>query len=84
MVVNTKEPAMRSVSVIGTAQLPVRKSYELTLRQLGASVARSAMESAGIEEVDALYVSNMLSDELQCQKHLGALIADEAGLVPIR
>lgn len=74
---------MRPVSVIGIAQLPVKKRYDLSLRQLGASVARSALDDAGVEKADALYVSNMLSDELQCQKHLGALIADEAELTPI-
>ncbi|MGH2537926.1 MAG: thiolase C-terminal domain-containing protein, partial [Candidatus Promineifilaceae bacterium] len=39
-----------------------------------------ALNDAGLETADSLYVSNMLADELQGQKHLGALIADEAGL----
>ena len=71
---------MKSVSIIGTAQLPVKKSYFHNLRLLGTEVALQAMNDSGIDRVDALYVSNMLSDELQFQKHLGALIADEAGL----
>ena len=71
---------MRSVSIVGTAQLPVKKAYTRTLRELGAEVTRNAMVDAGIDQVDALYASNMLGDELQCQKHIAALIADEAGL----
>jgi hypothetical protein len=37
------------------------------------------MAHAGVEQVDALYISNMLSDELQCQKHIAALVTDKAG-----
>ena len=37
------------------------------------------MNDAGVERIDALYLGNMLSDELQDQKHLAALVADEAG-----
>jgi acetyl-CoA C-acetyltransferase len=44
---------------------------------------RGALAAAGLEQVDALYLGNMLSDELQSQKHLAALIADEAGLAGI-
>ena len=71
---------MRPVSVVGIGQAPVRKQHAESLRQLGARVVRLAMEDAGLEEIDALYLANMLGDELQGQKHLAALVADEAGL----
>lgn len=71
---------MRQVSIIGIGQVPVQKSYEQSLRWLGATVVRQAMADAGVEQVDALFAGNMLSDELQGQKHIAALIADEAGL----
>ena len=71
---------MRGVSIVGIGQIPVRKVNETPLRELGAQVALLAMEEAGVENVDALFVGNMLSDELQSQKHLAALIADEARL----
>ncbi len=74
---------MRSVSIVGIGQVPVEKSSAANLRQLGASVVQIAMEDAGVEEVDALFASNMLADELQGQKHVAALIADEAGLTGI-
>ena len=74
---------MRNVSIIGTAQLSVKKKYGESLRELGASVTRTALDNAGLEKVDALYLGNMLSDELQSQKHVAALVADEAGLVGI-
>lgn len=38
------------------------------------------MADAGVDRVDALYVSNMNSDRLGGQRHLGALVADYLGL----
>ena len=61
----------------------VEKKTGLSLRQLGAGVVRKAMNDAGVEKVDALFVGNMLGDQLQGQKHLGALISDEVGLAGI-
>lgn len=74
---------MRDVSVVGSAQLPVKKRYERSLRQLGAAAVRAALDDAGLDRADALYLGNMLSDELQSQKHLAALVADEAGLAGV-
>lgn len=74
---------MRDVSIVGSAQLPIKKRYERSLRQLGAAAVRAALDNAGLDRVDALYLSNMLSDELQSQKHLAALVADEAGLAGV-
>ena len=71
---------MRPVSVVGIGQIPVKKSYPDGLVEMGAQVTRMAMEDASVDAVDALYVGNMLADELQHQKHLAAFIADEAGL----
>jgi len=74
---------MRQVSIVGIGQVPVQKAYTQSLRWLGATVVRQAMADAGVDQVDALFAGNMLSDELQGQKHIAALIADEAGLYGI-
>lgn len=71
---------MRSVSVVGIGQLPVEKATDLNLRQLGGEAVRRALEDAGVDRVDALYASNMLADEMQGQKHIASLIAEEAKL----
>ena len=71
---------MRQVSIVGIGQVPVQKVYFQSLRWLGATAVRQAMADAGVDQADALFAGNMLSDELQNQKHLAALIADEAGL----
>ena len=71
---------MRPVSIVGIGQLPVLSASALGLRQMGAEAVRRAMADAGVDRVDALLCGNMLSPELQGQKHLAALVADEAGL----
>ena len=71
---------MHSVSILGVGQIPVQKCNPHTLRQMGAEAVRLAMADAGVTVVDALFAGNMLADELQGQKHIAALIADEAAL----
>ena len=71
---------MRQVSIIGIGQTKVGEHWEKSLRQLAADAIRAAMADAGIERADALYVGNALSGEISGQEHLGALVADFAGL----
>ncbi len=71
---------MREVAIIGIGQTKVGEHWEKSLRQLAAEAIRVAMHDAGIERADALYVGNALSGEIAHQEHLGALVADFAGL----
>lgn len=68
------------VSIVGMGQLPVSKANPLPLKTMGAQAVALALADAEIERVDALFVGNMLADELQGQKHIATLIASEAGL----
>lgn len=71
---------MRDVSIIGIGQIPVGEHWENSLRMLAAEAASAALKDAGISTVDALYVGNAYSATYSSQLHLGALIADYAGL----
>jgi acetyl-CoA C-acetyltransferase len=71
---------LRDVSIIGIGQTPVGEHWELSLRHLAYQALAAAMQDAGVERADALYIGNMLSGEISGQSHLGALIADFAGL----
>lgn len=71
---------LRNVSIVGYGQIPVEKENSLSLREMGAKALKLAMEDAGVETIDALFVGNMLADELQGQKHVATLIASAAGL----
>ncbi len=70
---------MHQVAILGVGQMPVREHWELSLRDLAVGAGRAAMEDADIEQVDAIYVGNMTSGELNQQHHLGALVADFLG-----
>jgi acetyl-CoA C-acetyltransferase len=71
---------MRDVSIIGIGLTPVGEHWDQSLRHLAYNAVASALRDANIERADALYVGNMLSGEISGQAHLGALIADFAGL----
>ena len=71
---------LRSVSIVGIGQIPVQKENPKSLREMGAEVLFLAMEDAGIDHIDGLFVGNMLADELQGQKHVATLIASAAGM----
>lgn len=68
------------VSIVGIGQIPVQKHNPRSLREMGVAAIKLALASAGVEAVDAVFVGNMLADELQGQKHIAALIASAAGL----
>ena len=71
---------MRKVAIVGLGQTPVREHWESNLRDLAVTALRDAMEDAGVDTVDGITVGNMLSGALSEQEHLGALVADYAGL----
>jgi len=71
---------MRDVSIIGIGQTKVGEHWDISLRHLALEALQAAMADAGVAQADTLYVGNMLSGELNGQEHLGALIADFAGL----
>ena len=70
---------MRQVAILGVGQTPVREHWDLSLRQLAVAAGRAAMADAGVERVDAIFVGNMTSGQLNQQHQLGALIADYLG-----
>jgi acetyl-CoA C-acetyltransferase len=71
---------MEKVSIIGVGQTQVGEHWEISLRHLALQAMQAAMENAGLEAVDAVVVGNALGGVLSNQNHLGALVADFAGL----
>lgn len=71
---------MTSVSIIGIGQTDVREHWETSIRHLSWYAIEAALDDAHIQKVDAIYVGNMLAGQLSNQNHLGALVADFAGL----
>ncbi len=71
---------MENVSIIGVGQTPVGEHWDLSLRHLGLRAMQAALADAALEEVDAIIVGNALGGVVSNQNHLGALLADFAGL----
>jgi acetyl-CoA C-acetyltransferase len=71
---------MTEVAIIGLGQIEVQEHWETSLRHLAWYAIERALDDAHTTQIDALYVGNMLAGQLSNQMHLGALIADFAGL----
>lgn len=71
---------MRQVAVIGIGQTKVDEHWDKSLRDLAGEAALAALADAGLQQVDAVYVGNMMSGSANRQQHLGAYIADWIGM----
>jgi acetyl-CoA C-acetyltransferase len=71
---------MQNVYIHGIGLTPVGEHWHLSLRELALDAIQAAKQDAPGLKPDALFVGNMLAGELSHQEHLGALIADFAGM----
>lgn len=71
---------MQDVYVIGVGQTPIGELWDYSLRDLAYQALKGAFEDAGFNQPDALFVGNMMAAMLNRQVHVGALVADFAGL----
>jgi acetyl-CoA C-acetyltransferase len=73
---------MRDVAVIGVGCTTFGEKWSASFRDLFVEAGMMALEDAGVsgEQIDALYVGNMSAGRFVEQEHIGALIADYAGL----
>ncbi|MEQ8677932.1 MAG: hypothetical protein RLP44_03455 [Aggregatilineales bacterium] len=71
---------MRDVSIVGVGMTPVGEHWDKSLRELAADALQLALKDADIKQLNALYVANAFGSSFSSQSHLGALIADFAGL----
>lgn len=71
---------MTDVSIIGIGQTDVKEHWDTSIRHLAWYAIEAALDDAHINKVDAIYVGNMMAGQLSNQMHLGALVADFAGL----
>ena len=71
---------MTNVSIIGIGKTDVGEHWETSLRHLAWYAIEAALDDAATTAVDAIFVGNMLAGSLSHQDHLGALVADFAGM----
>ena len=71
---------MRKIAILGIGQTKVDEQWEKSLREIGGEAAFAAMQDAGVDKVDSLFVGNMLSPLVSGQNQLGTFFADWVGL----
>lgn len=71
---------MRKVAILGIGQTSIDEHWDKSLREIGGDAAFAAMQDAGVDKVDSLFVGNMLSPLIDGQNQLGTFFADWIGL----
>jgi acetyl-CoA C-acetyltransferase len=71
---------MRKVGILGIGQIKIDEHWDLSIREIGGNAAFAAMQDAGMEKVDSLFVGNMLSSTISGQNQLGTFFSDWIGL----
>ncbi len=74
---------MREVAIIGIGQTHIEEHWETSLRDLATHAIMQALQDAGRDRVDGIFIGNMMSGILSRQENLGALIADWSGMVGV-
>ncbi len=76
---------MRDVAIIGVGCTEFGELWDKSFRELFVEAGVSALEDANVQggKIDALYVGNMSGGRFIEQEHIGALIADYAGLASL-
>ena len=74
---------MRDVAVVGVGVNKWGELWELSLRDIFVDAALKAMDDAGVDKIDALYVGSMSPGLFVGQEHLASLLADYLGQCPI-
>ena len=71
---------MRPVAILGIGQTKIDEHWDKSLKELAGEAAFAALNDAGIERADMLYVGNMLSPIISHQNQLGTHLADWIGM----
>jgi acetyl-CoA C-acetyltransferase len=74
---------MREVAVIGCGMTKFGELWTLSLRDIFVEAALKAVEDAGVDHIDSMYVGSMTPGLFVGQEHIGALMADYLGAAPV-
>ena len=74
---------MRDVVVIGAGMTRFGELWSQSIRDIFTEAALKAIEDAGVDHIDSMYVGAMSSGLFVQQEHLGAVLADYLGINPV-
>jgi acetyl-CoA C-acetyltransferase len=74
---------MRDVAVIGVGMTKFGELWGKSIKDIFVEAALKAIENAGVDHIDSMYVGAMSPGLFVGQEHLGAVMADYLGVTPI-
>ncbi len=75
---------MREVAIIGVGlNEKWGELWSKSLREIFTEAALNALDDAGVDKIDAMYVGSMSSGLFVGQEHIGSLLADYLGRTPL-
>jgi acetyl-CoA C-acetyltransferase len=74
---------MREVAAIGVGITKWGELWKKSMRDIYVETALLALEDAGVDRIDSMYVGSMSSGLFVGQEHIAALLADYLGQTPI-
>lgn len=74
---------MRDVAVIGVGMAKWGELWEKSLRDIFVETALLALDDAGVDRIDSMYVGSMSSGLFVGQEHIASLLADYLGQTPV-
>ncbi len=74
---------MREVAVIGAGMTKFGELWGKSIKDIFVEAALKAIEDAGVDHIDSMYVGSMSGGLFVGQEHLGAVMADYLGVTPI-
>ena len=74
---------MREVAIVGAGMTRFGELWQSSLRDLFVEAAVAALQSAGADHVDSIFVGNMSGGQFVGQEHLGPLMADHLGMAGV-
>ncbi len=74
---------MREVAVIGIGIQKWGELWKKSMRAIFVEAALAAIDDAGVDRIDSMYIGCMTGGLFTGQEHLGSLLADYLGVAPI-
>ncbi len=74
---------MRDVAVIGFGMTQFGELWDKSIKDIFVEAALNAIENAGVDHIDSMYVGAMSGGLFVGQEHLAAVMADYLGMTPI-
>ncbi|HDK36479.1 MAG TPA: thiolase domain-containing protein [Bacteroidetes bacterium] len=74
---------MREVAIIGVGMTRFGELWNQSLRDIFTEAALKAIDDAGVDHIDSMYIGSMSPGLYVGQEHIGSMLADYLGVTPV-